>query len=644
MESGTWSSQNISVQEPPQSSDGGEVNGGSSPRHGQINFWCYLCSKVVSAEPEMAGDNSAMVCSDCHNGFIEAMTASQSLPDVRHSHHRRRRRGGSSGQSVESIESVYPHHFSQLLQFLGQSSHENSVFVQGHRSDQEHDPGRIVVADDPAFHPPVTRTSSRRTVASEMGSEGYDHIESFLGDSDTNITFSGQGTLLGESDTVTNITFSGHGANSDISGDVLGDGQNFLDSDMFLIHQDDESHVGDSESGLDTTHAGRYDWDSMDDNDDGEWEVGGEVEAREGMGETRGASSAEESSEQIDRHLHVRSRRTRWRDIRRHQRRRMNFEINFRDYIPGIFENLGGNNSEPSLELLDGPFYVGNPGDYLDARGFQQLLQDLAETDNSRRGAPPAARSALENLPLTFIEKAHEEDGSSVCAICKDSLALGDQAKQLPCMHLYHPDCIMPWLNARNTCPVCRFELPTDDPVYEEERRNAFRRAHHNYYAQNFTQGTYPELPANSEELEIIGAEQHNEAQSVIETSRTRGSPGVADFDAELDAEVISNHETEEEHVVAMESTIPQEIDHEITDSVAGSKEVAAPQTTRGWFFLAAGPVLSVVGLVLVLCFGNRLTGCGSQQINAQLRNSNIQQVVPNERNKRRRWWNLFGR
>ncbi|KAL2241953.1 E3 ubiquitin-protein ligase CIP8 [Sesamum indicum] len=134
-----------------------------------------------------------------------------------------------------------------------------------------------------------------------------------------------------------------------------------------------------------------------------------------------------------------------------------------------ILMGLEDHSIELRLQVPDSDTYVGNPGDYVDAAGYEALLQNLAESDSGgRRGAPPAAKAAVEALESVVIGK---EENTIVCAICKDLVNVGEFAKNLPCGHGYHGECIVPWLGSRNSCPVCRFELPTDDPEYEEERK-----------------------------------------------------------------------------------------------------------------------------------------------------------------------------
>ncbi|KAL3652822.1 hypothetical protein CASFOL_002503 [Castilleja foliolosa] len=114
-----------------------------------------------------------------------------------------------------------------------------------------------------------------------------------------------------------------------------------------------------------------------------------------------------------------------------------------------------------------------NFGDYFVGPGFEQLIQQLAENDPNRYGTPPAAKSAVEALPSVNVDESLMKSELSQCAVCKDDFELGSVVKQMPCKHVYHTDCILPWLELHNSCPVCRHELPTDDPDYESRVNSA---------------------------------------------------------------------------------------------------------------------------------------------------------------------------
>lgn len=134
--------------------------------------------------------------------------------------------------------------------------------------------------------------------------------------------------------------------------------------------------------------------------------------------------------------------------------RGVNFQFVFQDHHDG-----------PSL-----PFPT-NTGDYFIGAGFEQLIQQLAENDPNRYGTPPASRSAVEGMPDVLVDEKILKSELAQCAVCKDDFELGAMVKQMPCKHAYHKDCILPWLKLHNSCPVCRYELPTDDPDYENQTR-----------------------------------------------------------------------------------------------------------------------------------------------------------------------------
>ncbi|GKA28615.1 probable E3 ubiquitin-protein ligase RHC2A [Tanacetum coccineum] len=128
----------------------------------------------------------------------------------------------------------------------------------------------------------------------------------------------------------------------------------------------------------------------------------------------------------------------------------------------GGFELYYDDGAAPGLRPLPASM-----SEFLLGSGFDRLLDQLAQIEGNGLGRidnnPPASKAAIESMPNIEIKDDHVLI-ESYCAVCKEPFDLGTEAKQMPCQHLYHSECILPWLALRNSCPVCRHELPSETP------------------------------------------------------------------------------------------------------------------------------------------------------------------------------------
>ncbi|XP_044273339.1 E3 ubiquitin-protein ligase RNF181 [Varanus komodoensis] len=71
---------------------------------------------------------------------------------------------------------------------------------------------------------------------------------------------------------------------------------------------------------------------------------------------------------------------------------------------------------------------------------------------------------------------ACRQDKGLKCPVCLLEFEEEEVVRRMPCQHLFHAGCILPWLGKTNSCPLCRHELPTDDEQYEEYKKDKLRR------------------------------------------------------------------------------------------------------------------------------------------------------------------------
>ncbi|OII76499.1 zinc C3HC4 type domain-containing protein [Cryptosporidium andersoni] len=126
--------------------------------------------------------------------------------------------------------------------------------------------------------------------------------------------------------------------------------------------------------------------------------------------------------------------------------------------------------------------------DILTGNAFSQIVESMENalvtalsTNNvsNHFGNPPASAEEVAKLPREVLSESNIEQtkGGGPCAICHEEYNIGDTVLRLStdvdeCPHIFHVNCLLPWLQQHNSCPVCRFELPTDDAYYEERRRS----------------------------------------------------------------------------------------------------------------------------------------------------------------------------
>lgn len=75
----------------------------------------------------------------------------------------------------------------------------------------------------------------------------------------------------------------------------------------------------------------------------------------------------------------------------------------------------------------------------------------------------PASKSTIEELEKVRLDSVGAARHAGLCAICMEDFEAGVEATRLPCLHFYHGDCVVQWLEINHKCPLCRYPMPHDE-------------------------------------------------------------------------------------------------------------------------------------------------------------------------------------
>ncbi|EEF35262.1 zinc finger protein, putative [Ricinus communis] len=141
--------------------------------------------------------------------------------------------------------------------------------------------------------------------------------------------------------------------------------------------------------------------------------------------------------------------------------------------IVSMFILMVNNNERQEAELLD--FHVVADVEFVseECHDMQEVVRILAmvedglfsmESLEDHLGAEEPIRGYGVSIPM--LEKLKNErhfaaagQSGDDCPICLEEICDGVELIKVPCNHIFHEKCIFRWLENRNSCPICRYEV-----------------------------------------------------------------------------------------------------------------------------------------------------------------------------------------
>ena len=82
----------------------------------------------------------------------------------------------------------------------------------------------------------------------------------------------------------------------------------------------------------------------------------------------------------------------------------------------------------------------------------------------------PADKQLIKKLSVNKIKDIKNLTIKN-CSICLENFKNGDNFIALPCIHIFHPECIINWMNTKNICPLCKYEFTSSNIICTKDMK-----------------------------------------------------------------------------------------------------------------------------------------------------------------------------
>ena len=162
---------------------------------------------------------------------------------------------------------------------------------------------------------------------------------------------------------------------------------------------------------------------------------------------------------------------------------RINSNININSNQPNIHYNINGSNldSDPDIDSdLENNRNINRP---INRRRFSSDSFGLYDRRNRRNRrnsmdsddifdsfddgldeGEPLDDDIIQTYPISKIQDINKlSEDKKRCSICLENYKNGDDSIILPCIHIFHSECIKKWMKKNGVCPICKFKIDSNN-------------------------------------------------------------------------------------------------------------------------------------------------------------------------------------